>query len=76
MASRKIYSKGGTRRRDGGRGGGFFVEGVRDIHMLSKYKAKKEFIAERGGDGGNKSLHGKNGEDFILKLPIGSIIKI
>ena len=43
--------------------------------MLSKYKAKKEFIAERGGDGGNKSLHGKNGEDFILKLPIGSIIK-
>ncbi len=71
----KFIPKGGPAGGDGGRGGDFFVEGVRDIHMLSKYKAKKEFIAERGGDGGNKSLHGKNGEDFILKLPIGSIIK-
>ena len=28
----------------------------------------------RGEDGSNKSLHGKNGEDFVLELPIGSII--
>jgi len=47
---------------------------VRDVHILSKYKAKKSFIAGRGEDGGNKSLHGKNGEDFVLELPIGSVI--
>ena len=50
------------------------MRAVRDIHILSKYKAKKIFKAERGEDGSNKSLHGKNGEDFILELPVGSII--
>jgi len=38
---------------------------VRDLNILAKYKAKKEFEAGRGEDGGNKSLHGKNGEDFF-----------
>src|SRR3989344_571155 len=63
----KIYA-------EAGRGGDFYVMAVRDVHILSKYKAKKSFIAGRGEDGGNKSLHGKNGEDFVLELPIGSTI--
>ncbi|OGI61257.1 hypothetical protein A2814_00625 [Candidatus Nomurabacteria bacterium RIFCSPHIGHO2_01_FULL_38_19] len=70
----KFIPKGGPAGGDGGRGGNFYVFSVRDVHILSKYKAKKSFIAERGEDGGNKSLHGKNGEDFILELPIGSVI--
>jgi GTP-binding protein len=70
----KFVPKGGPSGGDGGRGGDFFVKAVRDIHILSKYKAKKEFKAGRGEDGGNKSLHGKNGEDFYLELPVGSII--
>ncbi|MBI2630871.1 GTPase ObgE [Candidatus Nomurabacteria bacterium] len=70
----KFVPKGGPSGGDGGRGGDFFVKAVRDIHILSKYKAKKEFSAGRGEDGGNKSLHGKNGEDFLLELPIGSVI--
>lgn len=70
----KFVPKGGPSGGDGGRGGDFFVVAVRDVHILSKYKAKKSFSAGRGEDGGNKSLHGKNGEDFVLELPIGSII--
>ncbi len=70
----KFIPKGGPAGGDGGRGGNFYVLGVRDIHILSKYKAKKSFVAGRGGDGGNKSLHGKNGDDFVLELPLGSII--
>ncbi len=70
----KFIPKGGPAGGDGGRGGDFFVQAVRDVNLLSKYKAKKKFVAERGEDGGNKSLHGKNGEDFVLELPIGSII--
>ncbi len=70
----KFIPKGGPAGGDGGRGGNFFIEAVRDVHILSKYKAKKSFSAGRGEDGGNKSLHGKNGEDFILELPIGSVI--
>ncbi len=71
----KFIPKGGPSGGDAGRGGDFYVRGVRDIHILSKYKAKKSFAALRGEDGGKKSLHGKNGEDFILDLPLGSIIK-
>jgi GTP-binding protein len=70
----KFIPKGGPAGGDAGRGGDFFVQAVRDIHILSKYKSKKVFEAGRGEDGSNKSLHGKNGEDFILELPVGSII--
>lgn len=70
----KFVPKGGPAGGDGGRGGNFYIRAVRDINILSKYKAKKSFKAGRGEDGGNKSLHGKNGEDFILDLPIGSIV--
>ena len=70
----KFVPKGGPAGGDAGRGGDFYVQAVRDVHILSKYKAKKSFSAERGEDGNNKSLHGKNGEDFVLDLPVGSII--
>jgi len=70
----KFVPKGGPSGGDAGRGGDFYVLAVRDIHILSKYKAKKSFSAGRGEDGSNKSLHGKNGEDFFLELPVGSII--
>jgi len=70
----KFVPKGGPAGGDGGRGGNFYVKAVRDIQVLSKYKAKREFFAERGEDGGKKSLHGKNGADFFLDLPIGSVI--
>lgn len=70
----KFIPKGGPAGGDGGRGGDFYVIGVRDINILSKYKAKKDFKAERGGDGKAKSLHGRNGDDYILELPIGAVI--
>ena len=70
----KFVPKGGPSGGDAGRGGDFYIRAVRDIHILSKYKAKKSFIAGRGEDGNNKSLHGKNGEDFVLDLPVGSIV--
>src|ERR1035437_3069698 len=70
----KFVPKGGPAGGDGGRGGNFYVMAVRDVHILSKYKAKKDFESERGEDGGKKQLHGANGEDFVLELPIGSII--
>ncbi|KKP87410.1 MAG: GTPase obg [Parcubacteria group bacterium GW2011_GWC1_35_8] len=70
----KFEPKGGPAGGDAGRGGNFYVQAVRDVHILLKYKAKKSFIAGRGEDGGSKSLHGANGQDFILELPVGSII--
>jgi len=59
---------------DGGKGANVFVRAVRDIYILAKYKHKKEFIAENGEAGKGKSMHGKNGEDLNIDLPIGAII--
>ena len=70
----KFVPKGGPSGGDAGRGGDFFIRAASAIPILSKYKAKKSFIAGRGEDGSNKSLHGKNGEDFSLDLPVGSIV--
>jgi len=59
---------------DGGKGGDVYVRAVRDVHILSKYRHQKEFLAGRAGDGGRDSLHGKDGQDLVLDLPIGSIV--
>lgn len=59
---------------NGGKGGDVYACAVRDIHLLAKYKHKKEFIAGRGEDGMRNSMQGKNGEDIIIDFPIGSII--
>lgn len=59
---------------DGGYGGNIFAVAVRDSQILSKYRTKKEFVAERGGDGMKKSLHGAVGTDLEISLPIGSVI--
>jgi GTP-binding protein len=70
----KFIPKGGPAGGDGGRGGDFYIKAVRDIGILTRYKAKKNFEAENGGDGGNKSLHGKNGANFYLELPVGTLV--
>ncbi|MFH1608554.1 MAG: Obg family GTPase CgtA [Patescibacteria group bacterium] len=70
----KFIPKGGPAGGDGGRGGDFYAVAIRDVNALFRYKAKKEFYAERGQDGGGKGLHGKNGDDYFLELPIGSVI--
>jgi len=70
----KFVSKGGPSGGDGGRGGDVYVHAVRDVHLLAKYRNQKNFLAENGGDGSKDSLHGANGEELDILLPIGSII--
>ncbi len=59
---------------NGGNGGDIYARALRDIGILARYRHKKEFLSERGEDGMNKSMYGKNGEDFYLEVPVGSII--
>lgn len=60
---------------DGGRGGNVYLVGSRDLGLLYKYRHEKKFGAEDGEPGKKDSLHGRNGEDLMLKLPVGSIVK-
>lgn len=59
---------------NGGRGGDVYVEAVRDIGILFNYRNIKIIEAENGGNGDKKSMNGKNGDDLIIKLPIGSVV--
>lgn len=59
---------------NGGHGGNVFVEGIRDLGALVKYRNVKKLEAERGGDGARSSMYGKAGEDLIVRLPIGSVV--
>ncbi len=59
---------------NGGKGGDVYVRAIRDIAVLARYKNTKEFVAEKGESGMKKSMHGKNGEDLIIDLPLGSVV--
>jgi GTPase len=59
---------------NGGRGGSVYARAVRDPGLLAKYRHTKEFVAERGQDGMRNSMHGKDGEDLYIDVPIGSVI--
>jgi len=59
---------------DGGRGGDVYVRGVRDMGILAQYRHEKEFKAGKGEPGGQRSREGKNGEDYVLDVPIGTIV--
>lgn len=60
---------------DGGKGGDVYLKGVHDIGRLSEYRFIKEFKAENGQNGLSNNMHGKAGDDIILELPIGSVVK-
>jgi GTP-binding protein len=70
----KFIDKGGPNGGDGGRGGSIYALAVPDIHLLAKYKHKKEFKATRGDDGAGGSRHGSDGADLVIELPVGSVI--
>ncbi len=59
---------------NGGNGGDVYVLAIRDLGILEKYRNVKELNSPRGSDGLKNSMHGKNGDDLVIELPIGSVI--
>ena len=70
----KFIPKGGPDGGNGGRGGDMYIEAVRDINILSKYREKEVFSAHPGNPGKGNLCSGKGGEDYVLRIPIGSVI--
>ncbi len=59
---------------NGGKGGDVYVKGIRDLGILASYRNTKEFEAGKGEDGMRNSMHGADGKDLTISLPIGSVI--
>ncbi|MBU1126922.1 Obg family GTPase CgtA [Patescibacteria group bacterium] len=68
----KYVRKGGPDGGNGGDGGNLYLLAVSDLSALKKFKNVKEFSAEDGKPGGIKKMTGKNGEDLVLAVPIGT----
>ncbi|QSH39025.1 GTPase ObgE [Candidatus Kaiserbacteria bacterium] len=68
--------KGGPAGGNGGRGGDVLIRAFRDNSLLSKYRGNNIFQAGHGGGGGKSSLHGLDGENVVIHLPIGSVVTL
>ena len=71
----KYVPNGGPDGADGGKGGDIIFQVDEGLNTLTDYRHKRKFAARPGEEGGKKKCHGKNGEDLVLKVPEGTVIK-
>jgi len=68
----KYIDKGGPNGGDGGRGGSVILVGDSNLNTLQNLKFKQKFEAQRGGNGYKQDMHGADGENKIIKVPVGT----
>ncbi len=71
----KYVAAGGPDGGDGGKGGDIYFEVSPNMNTLVDFRYKKKFKAENGKNGEGGHRYGKSGEDLIVKVPIGTIVK-
>ena len=71
----KFRPKGGPCGGDGGKGGNIFLRGNENLNTLLDMSLNKHYRAKNGQHGLGKNMHGKNGEDIIIDVPLGTIVK-
>ncbi|MCX6787348.1 MAG: hypothetical protein NTY93_02375 [Candidatus Kaiserbacteria bacterium] len=72
----KTNARGGPSGGDGGKGGDVVLLGVRDLSALAHYRYEKKIHAENGEAGKGALKHGANGTECILKVPVGTFVRI
>lgn len=71
----KYVPKGGPDGGDGGKGGDVIIEASSRLQSLLDFRYRSHFKAEKGTHGQGQKKHGRNGRDYILHVPVGSLIK-
>lgn len=70
-----FVAAGGPDGGDGGRGGDIIFEVDRGLNTLTDFRHIRKYVAKSGEEGGKKNMHGKDGEDLVIKVPEGTVIK-
>lgn len=71
----KFVPAGGPDGGDGGNGGSVIFRVDLGMNTLGDYRFRGKYAAENGEDGKKKKMAGKNGEDLVLRVPEGTVIK-
>lgn len=73
---RELYvAAGGPDGGDGGRGGDLIFEIDEGLNTLNDFRHVRKYVATDGEPGGKRKCHGADGEDKIVKVPPGTVIK-
>ncbi len=70
----KYREFGGPDGGDGGKGGSVIFQADENLNTLYYFKTHHKLVAKSGERGGKRKCHGKNGEDLIIKVPVGTIL--
>ena len=71
----KYVPRGGPSGGNGGRGGSVIFKGDEGLRTLVDFKYKKHYRADRGAHGQGSKRHGKDGEDLVIRVPVGTVIR-
>ena len=71
----KYVPNGGPDGGDGGRGGDVVFVADTGVNTLVDFRYKKKFRADAGENGGGSKCKGKNGQNLVLKVPVGTLIR-
>lgn len=71
----KYVNAGGPDGGDGGRGGSIIFRIDEGSNTLLAFRYKRKFVAENGENGKGGKKHGKNGQDVVISVPPGTLIK-
>jgi len=70
----KYVEKGGPDGGDGGDGGSVIFRGVKHLTTLVSFNYKQKLQAEHGEKGGKRKRHGKNGQNLVVEVPVGTVV--
>ena len=71
----KYIPKGGPDGGNGGRGGNIIVQGDSNLHTLQDIRYSRIYTAKNGTPGLSSMKTGKDGEDIIIRVPLGTLIR-
>ena len=71
----KFVPYGGPDGGDGGRGGSIYMEADARLNTLIDFRFRQHFKASSGGAGARQKKHGNKGEDLLMRVPCGTVIR-
>jgi len=70
----KFVPRGGPSGGDGGHGGSVYMEATDHLNTLLQFRFNPEYRGARGAHGEGSNRHGKDGEDVIILVPVGTLV--